>query len=87
MRSAGEALEHLLRLLGARRLPVDAAVEDDLGVAAEHRPAVGRREHRARLADGVRDRIVLRLLVLGRDDVERDTQQLENLAPPRRGRR
>jgi len=33
------------------------------------------------------DRILLRLLVTGRDDVERDAQNLEDLPPPRRGGR
>ena len=38
------------------------------------------------LAERVRDRIVLDLLVAGRNDVERDAELLEDLPPPRRGR-
>jgi len=42
---------------------------------------------RVRVNEGrMRDRIVLRLVVLGRDDVERDTELLEDLPPPRRRR-
>jgi len=86
VRAAREALEHLLRGFGALRLAVDAAGADDLGVAAEHRAAVRPGQRRARLAERVRDRILLRLLVVRRHDVERDAELLEDLPPARRGR-
>ena len=86
MGAAREALEHLLGVLRPGWLAVDTPIEQNLGVAAHDRAPVGLREHRPRLAERVRDGIVLRLLVLRRDHVERDPELLEDLAPPRRRR-
>jgi hypothetical protein len=82
MRATGEALEHLLGVLGAGRLAVHPAGVDHLGVAAEHRTSVGLWEHRPSLAQRVCDRILLCLLVPRSDEVERDPELLEDLPPP-----
>ena len=86
MGTAGEALEHLLGLLRSGGLAVDTALAHHFGVAADHRPPIRFGQHRPSLAERVRDRVVFRLVVPGRDDVERDPELLEDLPPPRRGR-
>ena len=72
------------------RLAVRAPVEDDGGVDAEHGPVAGVLRHGARLAAGVvadevdgvgAGRVVLD--VVGRDDVEREAELLEDRAPLR----
>jgi len=67
-------------------LAVDPSATHHLGFAAQHRTPVRLREHRSCLAEGVRDRILLRLLVFRCDDLERDPELLEDLPPTRRRR-
>jgi hypothetical protein len=84
-------VEHPRRVVGVDRLPVDPAVEDDRRVDAECDPPV--EMDRARLAlrvseDELRRIGVTRVVldVLRRDDLERDSELLEDRAPLRRGR-
>jgi hypothetical protein len=86
VRPAGQAVEHLLRVLRAGGLAVDAAAAQHLRVAAQHRTPVRLGEHRPRLADRVRHRILLGLLEPRRHDFKRNPELLEDLPPARRGR-
>jgi hypothetical protein len=89
MGAPSERLEHLLGLLWARRLSVDAALEVNRGVDSENGPLVGLAD-RARLPGGVLahegdgigvGRVVL--LVVGLGELEGDPQLLEDRAPLR----
>jgi hypothetical protein len=79
VRAPRQPLEHRLRLGRARRFPERFAVDDDLGVDAEHRQVAA--VDRARLARRELEWIVAMLLVTRRDDRERDVQLLEDRAP------
>src|SRR3954468_23620821 len=94
MRLAAQLLEHPLRVAAVGGLRVDASTEHDGRVDAEHRPAARVCCNRARLAEGllahellcIRCRGIV-LDVLGRDDVERNAELLEDCATLRRRRR
>ena len=82
VRSACQLFEHRLRLPGIRRLAERLAVDDDLGVDAEHGPvaAVDRTSLARRQLDG----IVAPLLIARCDDLEGQPELLEDRAPLRR---
>src|SRR5580765_3530078 len=94
MRLAAEPLEHALGLGGVSGFSKDPAVEHDGGVDAEYRAVLCDVGNGPRLLARMRPHdlncigdLRIRLLVLGRDDVEWDVQLFEDrLALRRRGR-
>ena len=85
VRSSRQSLEHLARRVRGRRLAEPLPVEEHVRVDAEHElPAA---LYRARLPGRVLDRVVADLLVVGRNDDERDGEQFEEFPPLRRRRR
>ena len=86
VRAPGEPLEHLRGLGRVARLADQLAVEEHLGVDAEHRPA-RRRRPSAPCRRRARAVAVRRLVEVGRDDLERDRELLEDRAALRRRRR
>ena len=85
MRPPAERLEHLRRVGRVARLADPAAAADDDRVDAEHRPPGP--VDRPRLAGGVLERVAVgRLDEVGRDDLERDRELLEDRPALRRRR-
>ena len=81
-----QGLEHGFGLGRVPGLAEQLAVEEHLGVDAEHGPLAA--VDRASLAGGALERRGAgRLVEVGRDDVERDAELFEDRAPLRRRRR
>ena len=92
MRAPGELTEHAYGVVAIGGLPVDAPVEENRRIDAERDPSI--RVNRARLplrmSANELDRVgVWRVVldVVGREDLERDAQLLEDRASLRRRRR